>query len=534
MTDSTRRNDPGEAERLKKALLGPELDQLRNLVQRYGDDAALAESVHRVIVDVLRKAGIHDHDRVAEALAPMVVQTVAQEIPRQHGRIAGAVMPHAHRLLAQGARGSVTAVARAIDTAASPLVWAQRIQAYRRQQPLAAVQAGKGLWLEGMALLQGPTGNDVFNDFDDSHTIDLLTAAAAQSVADGTAVLLPGIDNYHWLARRDGLVWLVAARGAEGQAIGSRLARIFDEFCSHWRETFEALGGQTPDPFLTANMARDLDIRCRNAFGTAPGDPPPRRRPWFGYGVLAAAVLALAAWGGLSAWQAYQEREVVAEAESALQADPVLADLPLTMHYDADSNRIIVRGVVGTRGLSGRVEETLKSAMQGKQVDVLLIAPPLAPAPGRQIMQPTGGLENQVQDLYARLNGLQSQLAQASMQSWFAQQVIRFNSGTDYFDPTVVQQQIQAIAQLFRDWPPEFNLRIVGYSDDTGSETIQDKIALDRALTVMEALTSAGVPGNRLMAVGRGAAKPLSFIQGDESINRRVEFEVYSPAAIGG
>ena len=172
--------------------------------------------------------------------------------------------------------------------------------------------------------------------------------------------------------------------------------------------------------------------------------------------------------------------------------------------------------------------------MDGKQIDVLLIAPPAVPTPGRQIVQPSGDMENQVQDLYARLNALQSQLAQASMQTWFAQQIIRFDAGTDYFNPALVQQQVGAIAQLFRDWPPEFNLRIVGYSDNTGSEAIQERVALDRALTVMQALRAAGVPGDRLMAVGRGAAKPLSFIQGDESINRRVEFEVYSPAALGG
>jgi len=172
--------------------------------------------------------------------------------------------------------------------------------------------------------------------------------------------------------------------------------------------------------------------------------------------------------------------------------------------------------------------------MQGKQLDVLLIAPPplpLAPAP---ITRPSGDLEEQIRDVYARLNAMQEQLAQLSMQSWFAQQIIRFASDTEYLAPDLVQQQIQSIVQLFEDWPPQFNLRVVGYSDATGSDRIREEVALDRALTVMRELIAAGVPSERLMAVGRGDAKPLSLIHGDDSINRRVEFEVYSPAAAAG
>lgn len=531
MTDPIRRNDPGEAERLKEALLGPELAQLRNLVQRYGDDAALAESVRRVIVDVLRKAGVQDHDRVAEALAPMVVQTVADEIPRHHGRIARAVMPYADRLLAIGARGAVRSVARAIDTVASPLVWMQRVQALRRRQPLSEVQVGKGLWLEGMALLHGPLGNDVFNDFDDAHTIQLLNAAAAQTVPNGNAVLLAAMDDYHWMVRRDGLVWLIAARGEQGRTIGERLARIFDEFARNWRETVDALGGQAPGPVLAANMARDLDDRCRRAFGSAPGDAPPRPRPWFGYGVLAAAVAALIAWGGWSEWQAYQSRQVVAEAETALSRDPTLAKLPLTIAYDPAGERVVVRGMAADRSMTKTVEETLRVAMPARRIDVALLAPPPPPATAEQ---PAGAMPDQVKAAYARLNALERRVALLDMQAWFEKQIIRFDTNTAYFDPSLAEQQLRAIVQLFRDWPPEFNLRIVGYSDGTGSETLQAEVARNRATTVMADLIAAGAPSARLMAVGRGATKPLSLIQGDDSINRRVEFEVYTPSALGG
>lgn len=534
MTDPTRRNDPGEEQRLKEALFGPELDQLHTLMQRYGDDTALAESVRRVIVDVLRKAGIQDHDRVAEALAPMVTETVAQEIPRQRGRIASALLPHASRLFVAGAGGIATGLARGVDAVASPLVWIQRVQGLVRGQRLGVVQLGRGLWLEGMALLHEASDADVFSDFDPATTQSLYAESTHHALTAGEPILLHFGDTHYWMIRLNGLVWLVAAHGGRSTTIGDDLARIFAGFSHRWRDSVDALGEERANPVLAATMARDLELRCRETLGTAPRDPLPRPRPWFGYTVLSLGLAAAIAWGGWLAWQNHQAQQIVARAEAALQDDPSLANLPLTIQYNGENNRLTVRGIVGSRDLPERVEETLRSAMQGRQLDVLLIAPPPLPLAPTPIARPTGNLEEQVRDLYGRLNAMQEQLAQASMQSWFAQQIVRFESGTDYFDPGLAQQQIQSVVQLFEDWPPEFNLRIVGYSDATGSDRIRESIALDRALTVMRELIAAGVPSDRLMAVGRADAKPLSFIQGDDSVNRRVEFEVYSPAALGG
>ncbi|MCA8926558.1 MAG: OmpA family protein [Alphaproteobacteria bacterium] len=537
MTDPMRRNDPGEAERLKEALLGPELAQLRDLVQRYGDDAALAESVRRVIVDVLRKAGVQDHDRVAEALAPLVVETVAQEIPRQHSRIAHSLLPYANRLFALGAGGAVTGLARVVEAVASPVVWVQRLRGLVRGQPTGVVRLGRRLWFEGMALLSETRDIDVFSDFPPDRILSFRAAAAAHLRSAGDGLLLSNHQGYHWMVRLNGMVWVVVAHGGRAAGIGDRLAQIFGEFERHWHDTIEHMVDEPPGPVLAANMARDLEGRCRAAFGTAPGDPLPRPRPWFGYAVLAAGLAALVAWGGWQAWMARQDRQMVAEAEAALKDQPALARLPLSIRYDREGERLIVRGVVADRALPEQVESALKSAMPGRAVDVLLIAPPPVPKPViREVKPATGSTElaKQTADLANRLNAAERQIAQLNLQAWFDQQIIRFSTNIEFYDPALVDQQIQAIVGLFRDWPPEFNLRIVGYSDATGSAGAQDKVALDRALAVMKALIGAGVPPTRLMAVGRGATKPLSFIQGDNSINRRVEFEVYTPTALGG
>jgi|GEM_PF-6947405 len=534
MIEPTRRNDPGEAERVKELLLGQELSDLRNLVERYGDDHALAESVRRVIVDVLRQAGVHDHDRVAEALAPLVVETVAQEIPRQHGPIANALLPYANRLFTMGSRGAVSGIARGIEAIASPLVWVQRVQGLMRGQPLPVVQLGRRLWFEGMVLLHEPSGTDVFSDYDAPRTLQIKAATDAHPGSEGDGLLLPALGEYHWMVRRNGLVWVAVAHGGQAHMLGDRLAKIFDEFDAHWRATLDALGPERPGPTLAANLARDLENRCREAFGTTPGDPLPRPRPWFGYAALAAGLAALIAWGGWTLWQERQDRRILAEAETALDGSTALADLPLTMYYDRNADRLVVRGIVADRALPEAVQQTLTEAMPGRTVDVLLIAPPPPPKPIVQEVKPSADLQEQTAALIARINAAETRIAQLNMQAWFAKQIIRFDTNTQYFDPPLVEQQVQAILRLFQEWPPEFNLRIVGYSDATGGDRIQEQVALDRALAVMQDLIGAGVPATRLSAVGRGAAKPLSFIQGDDSINRRVEFEVYTPTALGG
>ena len=59
-------------EEIKRLLLSDELELLETLRARFdqletrvGDDPALSTSVSRIIVEVLREAGVRDHDRLA-------------------------------------------------------------------------------------------------------------------------------------------------------------------------------------------------------------------------------------------------------------------------------------------------------------------------------------------------------------------------------------------------------------------------------------------------------------------------------------
>jgi outer membrane protein OmpA-like peptidoglycan-associated protein len=76
-------------------------------------------------------------------------------------------------------------------------------------------------------------------------------------------------------------------------------------------------------------------------------------------------------------------------------------------------------------------------------------------------------------------------------------------------------------------------VRIVGHTDSTGSDAINDPLSLERARTVRNYLEDRGVPSSRLMIEGRGSRQPVAENTTDagRSKNRRVEIFLREPAA---
>lgn len=76
-------------------------------------------------------------------------------------------------------------------------------------------------------------------------------------------------------------------------------------------------------------------------------------------------------------------------------------------------------------------------------------------------------------------------------------------------------------------------VRIVGHTDSTGSDAINDPLSLERARTVRNYLEDRGVPSSRLMIEGRGSRQPVADNTSDagRAKNRRVEIFLREPAA---
>ncbi|SEA26002.1 MULTISPECIES: OmpA family protein [Acidovorax] len=75
---------------------------------------------------------------------------------------------------------------------------------------------------------------------------------------------------------------------------------------------------------------------------------------------------------------------------------------------------------------------------------------------------------------------------------------------------------------------PNTDVRIIGHTDSTGSDAVNNPLSLDRAASTRNYLTGRGVDGRRISIEGMGARQPIATndtAQG-RSRNRRVEIYV--------
>ena len=95
---------------------------------------------------------------------------------------------------------------------------------------------------------------------------------------------------------------------------------------------------------------------------------------------------------------------------------------------------------------------------------------------------------------------------------------------------TILPQSEKALNELSRMMQahPEMRIRIVGHTDDVGSEQDNIALSLGRAEAVKRALTERGVEGVRIETEGKGESEPIAPNDSEEgrAENRRVEFVV--------
>lgn len=77
---------------------------------------------------------------------------------------------------------------------------------------------------------------------------------------------------------------------------------------------------------------------------------------------------------------------------------------------------------------------------------------------------------------------------------------------------------------------PRLTIKVSGYTDNKGSEELNNKLSKERAASVVEYLISKGIEKNRLKYEGKGSSSPIADNNTEEGRqkNRRVEFEILS------
>ena len=82
---------------------------------------------------------------------------------------------------------------------------------------------------------------------------------------------------------------------------------------------------------------------------------------------------------------------------------------------------------------------------------------------------------------------------------------------------------------------PATSVRIIGHTDNTGSDAVNDPLSVNRAASTRAYLVNRGVQADRIAIDGRGAHEPVASnaTESGRAQNRRVEIYVAEPGANG-
>lgn len=128
-------------------------------------------------------------------------------------------------------------------------------------------------------------------------------------------------------------------------------------------------------------------------------------------------------------------------------------------------------------------------------------------------------LRRRIDALSRRLDAPRRKLA-----GWVRSNAIFFEAGSTQYVGGASRGTLEQLAKLMLAC--DARLRIVGYTDPAGQRRTNEELAIGRARQVRAELVSLGVPGERLLAVGRPDGPFLASEQADAASNRRVEFEI--------
>jgi outer membrane protein OmpA-like peptidoglycan-associated protein len=104
-----------------------------------------------------------------------------------------------------------------------------------------------------------------------------------------------------------------------------------------------------------------------------------------------------------------------------------------------------------------------------------------------------------------------------------------FTTNSAVVKPKAVEE-IAKLGDILAKYPQD-RIRIVGYTDNTGSAAYDEKLSLHRAEAVREVLVSRGVEQRQMLVEGAGQANPIAENSTPEgrAKNRRVELHIDVP-----
>lgn len=504
-------------EELRQLLLSSELDLLAQLdervsglLERVGDDEALHESTRRVIVDVLRDAGVADHERLSTIMAPLMLSSLRAEIRGSRDMMVEALYPLTGRLVSAAVRNAFRELLQTLDSKVSRAFSLThlriRLEALftRRSLGELMLQHFPPFEIDEILVIHRPTGlliagtgeqESLDRDLVGSmlNAVMSLTKDAFVEGESGELSTLEFGESQLFVKSSPTLILVVATTGVPPKGLELRLENLFVAFLDTWGRTLSEFDGEL-DPAREIELGGDLRRRAVELLSESEiaGDKGSFVRPFL---VLAILVLLLGGWVGARSWEAYQVRGVEATARAIVDNQVALIGYPIDVRYSREDSVLYVAGLTPDVATQDALVEALGEAVDA-ELD-LVLSPLRFPDP----------IENL--QLFARQNA------------------IYFTEGTELRAPEQADETLQELAVLLVDTPPYVRLRMTGYADPLGDQAVNEVLTVERARTAFDRLVELSVPPDRMTIVGRPGERFLTQEVGANSDSRRVEFEVY-------
>lgn len=139
---------------------------------------------------------------------------------------------------------------------------------------------------------------------------------------------------------------------------------------------------------------------------------------------------------------------------------------------------------------------------------------------GTELNIPERGIENNL------IRFIEDKNRAVDKTTWFNFDRLLFDTGKATLKPAS-QEQVNNIAEVLKAYP-NVNVKIGGYTDNTGNAKTNQKLSTDRANTVMNALVAEGITKGRLEAEGYGQEHPAASneTEAGRAQNRRIAVRV--------
>ncbi|WP_210422447.1 OmpA family protein [Spirosoma sp. KCTC 42546] len=139
---------------------------------------------------------------------------------------------------------------------------------------------------------------------------------------------------------------------------------------------------------------------------------------------------------------------------------------------------------------------------------------------GIELNIPENGIENQL------VQFIEDKSKPVDKTTWFNFGRLLFETGKASLKPSS-KEEVKNIAEILKAFP-EVNIKLGGYTDNTGSAAINKKLSQERADAVMTELVHLGIDTSRLAAEGYGPEHPVASndTEAGRAENRRIAVRV--------